>query len=119
MKGYRNAEVQSAKGGEQHQLGRLKIMSLVEATTLVLLICVAVPLKHVFGWPLGSKLLGPIHGLAFLAYIWTVLQTVSGGGWPARDVIRLVVVAFLPFAGFLNIPWLRRKERVFRNGLFR
>lgn len=94
---------------EREQLKRLEILSMAEATTLVLLVCVAVPLKHVFGWPLGSRVLGPVHGIAFLAYAWTALQTVAAGGWRRHDTARLFVVAFLPFGGFFNLPWLRRR----------
>jgi integral membrane protein len=103
------ALARAARGLERDQLKRLEILSIVEATTLVLLVCVAVPLKHFFAWPLGSRLLGPVHGLAFLAYGWAALQTVSAGGWRGREIARLFVVAFVPFAGYVNIAWLRRK----------
>lgn len=99
----------ATEGFEQDQLKRLEILSIIEATTLVVLVCVAVPLKHLLGWPLGSKILGPVHGIAFIAYIWMALQTVAGGGWRNRDAARLFLVAFLPFAGYLNIAWLRRR----------
>ncbi|MEM5500308.1 DUF3817 domain-containing protein [Ahrensia kielensis] len=92
---------------EVQQLKRLELMSLLEATTLTLLVFFMVPAKYFFDWPLGSRILGPIHGLVFLVYVWTVLQTVAGGGWMMRDVARLVLVAFIPLAGFFNIPWLR------------
>jgi integral membrane protein len=92
---------------ERTQLKRLEIMSLIEATTLVVLVFVMVPAKHLFGWPLGSRILGPVHGLAFLSYVWTALQTVSGGGWTRRDIARVFVVALIPLAGYFNILWLR------------
>lgn len=104
------APAQTTKLLEHDQLKRLELFSIIEATTLVLLVCVAVPLKHVYDWPLGSRILGPVHGIAFLAYSWTVLQTVAAGGWRRRDITRLLVVAFLPFAGYFNIAWLRRKS---------
>lgn len=94
---------------EHQQLKRLEIMSLVEATTLVLLVFVTAPAKHLLDWPLGSRLLGPVHGVAFLVYLWVALQTVAGGGWRRRDAARLFLVAFIPLAGFFNIPWLRSR----------
>ncbi len=94
---------------EFDQLRRLEIASMVEATTLLVLVCVAVPLKHLAHWPLGVKVMGPLHGLAFAAYVWTVIETVSGGGWKRRDAARLFLVAFLPFGGFANLPFLRRQ----------
>ena len=96
---------------QQGALKQLECMSRLEATTLVLLVCVAAPLKHILDWPIASRLLGPIHGLVFLAYVWTVLQTVSMGGWSVREGVRLIAVACIPFAGFFNIAWLRRKAR--------
>ncbi len=104
----------TAGGTEFYQLRRLKIASIFEATTLVLLVFVAVPLKHIYGMPMGSTLLGPIHGIAFLIYIWMIVETVSGGGWRAREVARLVVVAFIPLAGYLNTGWLQEKAKVAR-----
>ena len=94
---------------EMGQLRRLKIVSMLEATTLLLLVGVAVPLKHVAGWRMGVTMMGPVHGLAFLAYVWTAIQTVAGGGWSSRDIARLLVVAFIPFGGYANLAFLKRK----------
>ena len=98
---------------EQAQLRRLHAVSWIEGTTLATLVCIAVPLKHLAGWPLVSSALGPVHGLAFLAYLWTVVETVSGGGWSKREIARLVAVAFVPFGGFTNGSLLRRKAASF------
>jgi integral membrane protein len=89
------------------QLRRLEIASMLEATTLVVLVCVAVPLKHLGHFDTAVRIIGPVHGLAFLAYLWTVLQTVTGGGWPGRAIARLVLTAFIPFAGFTTPTFLR------------
>jgi len=91
------------------QLRRLELASAVEATTLLLLVGVAVPLKHLAGWPLGVKTLGPLHGLAFVTYLWVALQTLSDGQWRAGDRIRLFVAAIVPFGGFVNLGFLRRR----------
>ena len=94
---------------ELTQLRRLEAASLVEATTLVLLVGVAVPFKHLAGMPVAVTVVGPIHGLAFAAYVWTVLQTVAGGGWRRAEWLRLLVAAFVPFAGYASLPLIRRR----------
>ena len=96
---------------KRRQLRGLEIASLLEATTLVLLVCIAVPLKHLLGLATAVKVMGPVHGLAFIFYIWVVIQTVSAGDWPGRDIVRMVGVAFIPFAGFLNLQWLKRQNK--------
>lgn len=94
---------------ERSQLRRLEVASLVEATTLILLVGVAVPLKHFAGQPGAVTVMGPAHGLAFAAYVWTVVQTVAGGGWRTPEWLRLVVTAFVLFAGYTNLSLIRRK----------
>ncbi len=94
---------------EAEQFRRLEAASVIEATTLLLLVLVAVPLKHMAGWPLGVRMMGPVHGLAFLFYGWTAVETVAGGGWRRPEIMRLLLVAFIPLAGFANVAFLRRK----------
>jgi len=94
---------------ELAQLRRLEIASCAEATTLLLLLGLAAPLKHLDGWDMGVRVMGPVHGLAFLAYIWMAVQTAAGGGWSRAEIARLFIVAFVPFGGFFNLPFLFRK----------
>jgi integral membrane protein len=94
---------------ERAQLRNLQMVSLLEASTLVILLFVAVPLKHLAGLPLATAIVGPLHGIAFLLYLWTTLETVAGGGWTRSEIARLVLSAFVPFGGFANVPFLRRK----------
>jgi integral membrane protein len=94
---------------EQRQLRRLQHASILEASTLVVLLFVAVPLKHMAGLPVATAIVGPLHGLAFLFYLWTVLETTMGGGWTHAEIARLVLAAFIPFGGFTNIAFLQRK----------
>lgn len=93
-------------------LRRLRFASIVEASTLLALLLVAVPLKYAFGLALATRILGAIHGAAFIFYAWALSAAVGGGGsWSLREVTRLTLGAFIPFGGFANGPLLRRKER--------
>ena len=74
------------------------------------LVCIAVPLKHLAGYPAATSVLGPIHGVAFLVYVWMVIQTVSGGGWSRAEITRLLVASIVPFGAFVTVRLLERKE---------
>ena len=99
-----------ARAEELSQLKRMRAISLIEGSTLLLLVLVAVPLKHLAGLAVATRIMGPIHGLAFLAYIWMLIQLVSGGGWSRSEIIRLAIAAFVPFGGFVNARVLARRE---------
>lgn len=98
------------------QVRRLRLASFVEAGTLLLLLLVAVPLKHLFGYPMATRIMGPVHGAAFVAYAWSMIAAVSGGGWSRREIARLGFAAFIPFGGFLNAGLLRRKQAILAAG---
>jgi integral membrane protein len=68
---------------------------------------------------MATRIMGPVHGAAFVAYLWSMIATVSGGGWSRRETLRLGVAAFVPFGGFLNAGLLRRKRAALAAGLKR
>jgi integral membrane protein len=95
---------------ELSQLRRMRAVSLLEGTTLLLLVGVAVPLKHLAGIPVATSIMGPIHGIAFILYVWMLVQTVSMGGWTLAAAARMVLAAFIPFGAFLNERALARRQ---------
>jgi integral membrane protein len=77
--------------------------------TLLVLVLVAVPLKYIGGFSEATRLMGPIHGLAFLGFCWAVIRSASEGWLTRGDVTRLLVGAFIPFGGFVNERWLKAR----------
>ena len=68
------------------QLRWLRIAAVAEATTL-----------------------GPIHGFAFVAYLWLILQSL-GAGFLSRSVaVRLTLFALIPLAGYLAAHGLAQR----------
>jgi integral membrane protein len=95
---------------EFSQLQWMRVVSLIEGSTLLLLLLVAVPLKHAAGIVLATRIMGPVHGLAFLAYMWMLIRTVSGGGWSRSEIARLAIAALIPCGAFINERALARRQ---------
>ena len=87
----------------------LRLLALAEAATLLVLLFIAVPLKHFAGIPEASRIMGPIHGLTFLAFSWKVVQAWSEGLVASQDAVRLLIGACLPFGGIVNERWLKAR----------
>jgi integral membrane protein len=83
-------------------LRRLRLAGLLEGCTLLALVLIAVPLRHVFDVPIATKIMGPVHGLAFIVYVVTLIDAISGGGWSVREAVRAGLVALIPFGTFVN-----------------
>ncbi|PJI43216.1 DUF3817 domain-containing protein [Ferrovibrio sp.] len=106
----------SENASAQQSLRQLRLAALIEGCTLVTLVCITAPLKHFGGIPTISAILGPIHGIAFVAYVWLIFSTRGQLGWSTGELARLLILAFIPFGTFFNVAFLNRKAAAL-NGL--
>jgi integral membrane protein len=75
-------------------------VSIIEGSSLLLLLGIAVPLKYLADTPEMVQLLGPIHGATFILYLWLFLNTCAQEGWRKRYIMMGCAAAFIPFGGF-------------------
>jgi integral membrane protein len=88
----------------------MRYIALAEATSFLALL-VASYLKHQDKGELGVQILGPIHGLLFIAYVVIALRLRSEQGWSNKVTFWILVGAVLPFGGYVVDWWLIRNER--------
>ncbi|MFD2599229.1 DUF3817 domain-containing protein [Sphingobacterium corticis] len=84
----------------QTSLGRLRLLAFLEGASLLLLIGLAVPMKHAFGQPALSSFLGPIHGALFLLFMIKVISVGIELKWPKRRMALMFIACFIPFGTF-------------------
>jgi integral membrane protein len=92
------------------ELGRLRIVSLLEGVSYLLLLGIAVPLKYVAGAPLAVQVLGRVHGLLFVLFVLALAQVAVAVPWTWRRVVNAIVLAVLPFGAFVFEARLRAEE---------
>lgn len=89
---------------------RLRVLALIEGTSLLVLVGVAVPLKHLAHLPQATRVAGMIHGLAFVAYVAAVVDAYGARLLTARQVGLSLLGAVVPGGSFVVARWLRREE---------
>lgn len=89
---------------------RFRRIALLEATTFLMLL-VSSAIKNTGGSEIGVKILGPIHGLLFIAYVFFAWQLRHQAGWTGKQTFWILVGAVLPFGGYVVDWWLARRER--------
>lgn len=94
-----------------HPLGQLRLVGTIEAITLLTLLCVSVPVKHMFDWPYGSLAMGPIHGVALILYMVTLIENASAGFLKRGEIVKSFIVCFIPFGPFFNDKMIKRKMK--------
>ena len=84
-----------------------RYVALAEATSFLILLVAAV-VKRTEDAPEGVEIMGPIHGILFLAYVVIALAVRGQAGWTGRQTLGVLVGAVLPFGGFVVDRWLAK-----------
>jgi integral membrane protein len=79
---------------------KFRVVALVEAVTYLALLA-GVVVKRGLDGPDVVSVLGPIHGIAFLAYFLLTLLVREEQRWSVGQTIVVLVASALPFGAFV------------------
>jgi integral membrane protein len=85
-----------------------RLVALAEATSFLALLAASV-VKRTGGTEVGVQVLGPLHGLLFLAYVLLALNLKAPEGWSRRATVLVLLGAVLPFGGYVVDRRLARR----------
>lgn len=78
----------------------LRLMALLEGTSLILLLFVAVPLKRMYGMPEAVSVIGPVHGALFIAFNIVLFYHVVKGPISEGKGFLGFLASLIPFGTF-------------------
>lgn len=77
-----------------------KWISLLEGTSFLLLLFIAMPLKYIWDLPQMVEVIGMAHGVLFVAYILGALYLYKPLQWDLKTLLIICVSSVLPFGPF-------------------
>lgn len=78
-----------------------RLLGRLEGLSFLTLLFVGMPVKYYMHLPVVVKIMGPIHGLLFLAYWAGVFWLASENRWPRKQQIAAYLAAVVPFGTFI------------------
>ena len=75
----------------------MRFTAYAEGLTYIVLLFVGVPLKYLLQKPQLVEILGPIHGVAFVAYCLMVINAHFQFGWKYSKTILALLLSLVPF----------------------
>ncbi|MDG2292070.1 MAG: DUF3817 domain-containing protein [Phycisphaerales bacterium] len=97
-------------------IGRLRIISLVEGVSFLLLLGIAMPLKYFWGMPWAVSFVGMVHGVLFLLFCVALLNAMLAVRWKLKHPILIFLASLIPFAPLWVEHWLRKQHALEREG---
>jgi integral membrane protein len=81
-------------------LGRLRLVSILEGLSLLVLLGIAMPLKYLAHLPEAVRIVGLIHGVLFVSYVLLLAQNAIEQRWPFRKAGLALLLSVVPFGAF-------------------
>ncbi len=77
-----------------------KWTSTLEAISYLILLFIGVPLKYGFENPSWVEVMGPIHGLLFVAYVIGAFIVAKKLNWTTKQLVIALFCSVIPFGPF-------------------
>lgn len=91
---------------------RFRWISLIEGSSFLILLFIAMPLKYIFEMPLAVTYVGWAHGILFIIYIYMVFPTAKSLTWNFSRTLFALIASILPFGPFIFDRNLKKSQHV-------
>ena len=88
----------------------LRIISIIEAISYLLLLGLAMPLKYIWDQPSGVYYLGRAHGGLFVLLLAALLWTLFATRWTLKQPTIVFLASLVPLVPFFLDKWLKREQ---------
>lgn len=86
-------------------LTRYRVLAYVVGVVLLVLTCVAMPVRYVGGEPRLSEAVSPVHGFLYLVYVGVAFDLARRMRWSLGRTLALLLAGTVPFLSF----WFERR----------
>lgn len=87
---------------------RLRILGLIEGTSLLILLFIAMPLKYLLDLPMFVRWVGWIHGVLFLIFLLDLALVHFRHRWSIIRSAMVFIAALFPFGPFIINERMKR-----------
>lgn len=82
------------------ELQKFRLINKIEGYSFLILLFIAMPLKYVSGFPIATKIVGMIHGLLFILFIYQLFVASSEVPFSKKETFIFFIASILPFGSF-------------------
>lgn len=89
-------------------------VAFVEGLSYLILLFVAMPLKYAWDMPLAVRIVGMIHGILFILYVWVLIRVWIDRNWTFGRAAIAGIASLVPFGTMVFDPSLKREAESLR-----
>lgn len=82
-----------------------QIISILEGISFLLILGVSMPLKYMMHIEGPNKVIGMLHGILFVLYVFMAFSLQKQNSWNMKQLATILICSVIPFGTF----WMDRK----------
>ncbi len=82
------------------ELQKFRFINKVEGYSFLILLFIAMPLKYMAGFPLATKIVGMLHGVLFVLFIYQLITSTLDVPFSKKETFIFFIASILPFGSF-------------------
>lgn len=95
-------------------IGKLRLAGLLDGLSLIILICIGMPLKYWMDIPEVVSIVGRIHGGIVIVYGASIIYATIKTRWNLIWTVLCFAVAFIPFGNFFLDRKLEKLDKQYQ-----
>ncbi|MEA1983872.1 MAG: DUF3817 domain-containing protein [Campylobacterota bacterium] len=84
------------------KIEKFGIVNSIEGYSYLLLLFVAMPMKYLMGIAIATKIVGMIHGILFILFLFLLIAAWQEAKWSIKETIVFFVASLIPFGTFFT-----------------
>lgn len=92
-------------------IGRLRLIGLLEGSSFLILLLIAMPLKYAADLPVAVKYVGGAHGALFLLYLLALAQVAAATDWGFKKIAGAFIASVIPLGTFVMDKYWKADEQ--------
>jgi integral membrane protein len=82
----------------KNPIGVLRATALIEGSSFLVLLFLAMPLKYIWDQPMAVRIVGAAHGALWVAFCAMLVYTTIAAKWPLGRAALLFLAALIPLS---------------------
>jgi integral membrane protein len=81
-------------------IGRFRGIAFLEGLSFIVILFITMPLKYQFDMPRPNLVVGMVHGILFLGYLYAVFRLKISENWDNKLTLKTLAASVIPFGTF-------------------
>ena len=91
------------------ELKKFLVINKVEGISFIVLLFIAMPLKYYFNYPLATRVIGSIHGVLFIIFIWQLYKAQGRIKFNFKEAGLYFILSLVPFGSFYTDRYIKNR----------